>query len=73
MADERLEGKGELLADGDVLWVSIRDMVNPEGTFPDPLCFRRFARGPVPSEGEAWRERFRGVVIGAVAVVLLLF
>ncbi len=38
-----------------------RVIVRPEGTFPEPLCFRRFVVGPVGPLGEAGRDRFRGV------------
>ena len=51
--------------------VSRRVIVSPEGTFPEPLCFRRFVVGPAGPLGEAGLDRFRGVkfdVWGGMAV-----
>ena len=48
--------------------VSMRVMVSPEGTLPEPLCFRLFVIGPECPLGEAGRDRLRGVRVAEVPV-----
>ena len=52
---------------GCVCDVSRRVIVSPDGTFPEPLCFRRFVVGPAGPLGEAGRDRFRGVKLAVWA------
>ena len=41
-------------------------IVSPEGSLPDPLCFRFLAVGPDGPLGDAGRERFLGVIVEEV-------
>jgi hypothetical protein len=52
--------------DPEVLPVSKRVIVRPEGILPDPLCFRRFDIGPDGPDGDAGLERFLGVSVADV-------
>lgn len=47
---------------------SRRVIVKVEGTFPEPLCFRRLVVGPEGPFGEAGLDRLRGVIVLEVSV-----
>jgi hypothetical protein len=42
-------------------------IAKPVGTLPDPLAFLFFELGPFDADGEACRERLRGVIVAEVA------
>ena len=48
--------------------VSSRVIVSPDGSFPEPLCFRFLVIGPEGPLGEAGRDRFLGVSVAEVSV-----
>jgi hypothetical protein len=43
-------------------------MVRFNGILPDPLCFLLFVVGPLGPDGDAGRDRFRGVKVAEVLV-----